>query len=386
MMRRFHISLFLFLSSFCLSASDAKVLSIFNFENRGEQEELFWISQALRDGLSSRLSGELNIVEREDLDAVLREQKLALSGITSEASSFEIGNLLNATDLVQGSYFTVGERLRINLKIIDSSTGLLLYSDSKEGTVSGYFDLEASLAVSVGEYYGIQAEDTGLTNSQDALRLYYKGLLLLETEEYSRAIDEFRQALSEDPYFQNPRDSLADSYRFLKDFRNARYQRELNVLYQRLSNLLKMAEEKPFQSWGDKLSHKLKAGEDTTELTVQLKNNPEFSWGSSRAEVLWHAQGVMLEIADYAVEYFGDEDESLRMQDGVINISLNAKQELSEDPFLPELIYMELMAWYHRKEWNSVRAICESLMYGWPDYRMMWAIEDFYEIALEEQK
>ena len=57
----------------------------------------------------------------------------------------------------------------------------------------------------------------------------------------------------------------------------------------------------------------------------------------------------MGEIADYATEYFDDPDEARRMYDGMI-------------------------------------ALCEALMYGWPEYRMMWAVEDFYLDALEEEE
>jgi len=34
--------------------------------------------------------------------------------------------------------------------------------------------------------------------------------------------------------------------------------------------------------------------------------------------------------------------------------------------------------------WDRVKEQCEELMLDYPDYRMMWAVEDFYEDALEK--
>ena len=47
---------------------------------------------------------------------------------------------------------------------------------------------------------------------------------------------------------------------------------------------------------------------------------------------------------------------------------------------------MELFGMREGGDWNKLKASCERIMTQWPDYRMMWAIEDMYEKALEELK
>lgn len=364
-----------------------KVVSVLHFNNTTGRQEDQWMARAFADGLNARLSSSgLTLVEREDLESVLKVQKLGLAGITEESTALELGKILNAENLVRGSYVVLDGRLRVDVKITDTEKGEILFTVSKEASLSEYFDVEASLALALGEYYGIETESRGISTSRDALRLYYKGLISLDTESYDQAADDFKAALALDPEFQAPRDSLEDSYRFLKDFRKARYQRELNVLYRRLNTLLKRASEDPFVSWADQLTTLVMDGVDINKVTVITKDQPELTWGNTKAEVLWHAQNVMLEIADYAGEYFNDQDEVTRMLEMSIAVSRKAQIEMTDDPFLPELIYQELLARFYTEDWETMITLCETLMFGWPDYRMMWAIEDFYETALEEKE
>ncbi|MDC7232613.1 MAG: CsgG/HfaB family protein [Spirochaetales bacterium] len=362
-----------------------RVLTVFHFVNTRASEEDQWMSRAFADGLNTRLaSSGITLVEREDLEKVLKEQKLGLAGITDDSTALELGKILNATDLVQGSYIVLDGRIKADVRVTDSEKGEILFAVSKEATLAEYFDLESSLALSLGGYYGFAPGDKGVSSSRDALRLYYKGLVSLDEQAYERASDAFTAALALDPEFLAPRDSLEDSYRFLKEFRKARYQREVNVLYRRLKNLLDRAYAEPFVNWADQLTEAAMAGHNVTVITNMAQENPEMTWGTTKAEVLWHAQNVMLEIADYSLEHFDDEEEASRMFDRVIAVSRTAQVEMKDDPFLPELIYQELLTRYYMDDWDTMITLCETLMFGWPDYRMMWAIEDFYETAVEE--
>ena len=366
-------------------AGAERVLTVFHFTNTTGSEEDQWMSRAFADGLNSRLSSAgLILVERVDLEEVLKQQKLSLSGLTDEGTALELGKILNATDLIRGSYLVLDGRLRGDLKVTDSETGEILFSFSRETSPDGYFNLEEAMAAALGGFYSVETGTKGVSESREALRLYYKGLLSLDSDAYDQAVQEFQASLEQDPLFQAPRESLEESYRFLRDFRRARYQREMNTHYRRLANLFDMASQEPFQSWGDRVTAIASAGGDVSELTERIKDEPELTWGSTRAEVLWHAQTVMLDIARYAVEYFEDGDEAFRMQEQVIAVSRSAVLDMPEDPFLPELIYQELLALYYRRDWTAVKELCETLMLGWPDFRMMWAVEDFYERSLEE--
>ena len=361
------------------------VISVLHFINTASEDESQWMSRAFSDGLTARLtSPELIIVEREDLEAVLKEQKLALSGLTDEQDALELGKILNVHQLIRGSYTLRNGILDVNCKVTDTESGEILFSLKKSAESEAYNDIEAALAADLAEFYGVPDTGKGISRSREALRLYYQGLLSLDLAEYEKAAADFREALILDPDFLRPRESLEDSYRFLKEFRKARYQRELNQLYRRLANLIAQAETEPFKSWGDLVTERVQRGADYSDLSKRLETEPELSWSSTKAQALWHAQTVMWEIASKAKEYFENSAEAFRMYEGMIAVSARSRIEMADDPFLPEIIYQELLAWRMLDDTPQVIELCEILMFGWPDYRMMWAVEDFYEDALED--
>ncbi len=64
------------------------------------------------------------LVNRSDLDKVIYEQKLKLSGIVDDRDmSMTVGRLVGADYLLTGSYVYLGEDLIINMKLINSQTG-----------------------------------------------------------------------------------------------------------------------------------------------------------------------------------------------------------------------------------------------------------------------
>jgi hypothetical protein len=43
-----------------------------------------------------------------------------------------------------------------------------------------------------------------------------------------------------------------------------------------------------------------------------------------------------------------------------------------------------VLALSYFQDWTKLMAACEYLMQNYPDYRMMWAIEDFYQRSIEK--
>lgn len=99
-----------------LQAED--VLSILYFDNLTESEEYAWISKGLADSLISILAdiSGVRVVERANIDEIIKVQKLALSGLMDENTMLEIGQLVNANILVTGSYTVINDQLQVNIK------------------------------------------------------------------------------------------------------------------------------------------------------------------------------------------------------------------------------------------------------------------------------
>ena len=65
----------------------------------------------------------LELVEREDMDSVLKEQKLALSGLLENTrNALAVGELLRAHYLLKGEYVFLGSDVLLTVKIVDVET------------------------------------------------------------------------------------------------------------------------------------------------------------------------------------------------------------------------------------------------------------------------
>ncbi|MBN2583963.1 MAG: hypothetical protein JXL80_12930 [Planctomycetes bacterium] len=91
-------------------------------EDPAEQKET---SEILATIVGDRLSAmdEVVAVERIEIEKVLKEQTLNLSGLIDENNRVKIGKLLGAQFLLWGRGFKVGEQLYVTTKVINVETG-----------------------------------------------------------------------------------------------------------------------------------------------------------------------------------------------------------------------------------------------------------------------
>lgn len=74
-----------------------------------------------------------DIVEREELQAVLKELKLGQEKAFDAATVAKVGKLLGARQLILGSYLSLFEKLRIDARLVDVETGTILSTASGTG-------------------------------------------------------------------------------------------------------------------------------------------------------------------------------------------------------------------------------------------------------------
>ena len=114
-----------FLTTLTVAQDSSKTnIAVLDLEPRGglSAEEVMSISDRLRGELIN--TGLYTVVERGQMDDILKEQGFQRSGACSEASCIvEVGQLLAVYKMVGGSIGKVGKAYSINLKIIDVATG-----------------------------------------------------------------------------------------------------------------------------------------------------------------------------------------------------------------------------------------------------------------------
>jgi serine/threonine protein kinase len=119
-----------------LRVSGKPRLAVLYFENNSADARSL---TALEKGLCAMMigdltaSGDYQVVERERIEAVLRELKLSHEVGFDQATAARVGRLLGAQQLVLGSYFELLEHFRIDARIVDVETGVTLAASGVEG-------------------------------------------------------------------------------------------------------------------------------------------------------------------------------------------------------------------------------------------------------------
>lgn len=100
-------------------------LVIADFQNNSEGFDLDYWEKTIPNYLTSELSksDRIIIVERNRLDKVLEEQALVMSGVLDSANVKEVGKLLNAQFIIQGTINKSNGNIRIDANIIKVKTG-----------------------------------------------------------------------------------------------------------------------------------------------------------------------------------------------------------------------------------------------------------------------
>src|SRR5262245_3801228 len=163
-----------------------------------------YLSDGITESLITRLSktGDLKVISRG-------------SAFTFKDKSLdpkEAGRLLNVSALLEGSLIRSGERLRVNVRLVSTADGEVLWAgDSNDRQIAEIFEIQDEIAASVSSRLGLQT--TGQNRQQlarrytanpDAYQNYLKGRYFLnqrKPEAILKSTAAFQRAIELDPNY-----------------------------------------------------------------------------------------------------------------------------------------------------------------------------------------
>jgi TolB-like protein len=100
-------------------------LAIADFDNNSNEFYLDNWEKMIPDYLKSELASckKMILVERQNLESVLKEQALGMTGLIDSSTAQKVGDLLGAQFIISGTVSKPGDWYRIDAKIIRVSTG-----------------------------------------------------------------------------------------------------------------------------------------------------------------------------------------------------------------------------------------------------------------------
>ena len=73
--------------------------------------------------LALNKNGKYRVVERKSLQLALNEQNIGSTNLASESTRLRLGRIVGARWMIFGGYFAAGDKMRVDLRIVEVETG-----------------------------------------------------------------------------------------------------------------------------------------------------------------------------------------------------------------------------------------------------------------------
>lgn len=124
-----------------------KVIAISYFDNTTANSKYNSLSKGIADMLITDLSKvrDIDIVEREKLEQLIKEIKLGQSKYFDQSTAQKLGKGLGAASILTGAFYVLDGTIRIDARLINVETGKVMAADEVTGKTSDFFGLHKQL-------------------------------------------------------------------------------------------------------------------------------------------------------------------------------------------------------------------------------------------------
>lgn len=203
-------------STLSRTPSEPNTVAVMPFHYAGTDTSLAPLGRGLTQLVVNDLArvARLKLLERERVQALTDELKLADEGRVDPATAARSGRLLRADQVVQG---TLGDAasvndLRLDANVVNTTTSQVTATGSATDQLQQLFDAEKDVVLQLLQRMGITltpAEQQSIqqkpTRNLQAFLAFSRGLVAEDNGNYSAASGFFNSAASQDPGFQAAR-------------------------------------------------------------------------------------------------------------------------------------------------------------------------------------
>jgi TolB-like protein len=191
-------------------AADMRV-AVMEFTSATKDADLASLGKGLQSMVTTDLANvqAIKVVERERLKDVQGELKLSHGQGFDKATAAKIGKLVGATHLFVGSYTVVGERMRLDGRLITIASGTVVLAEQIAGDKALFFELEQQLVQKVIALLGVKVqpkEKAALARAHtadfQAFRKFSDGLQAFDDGRVEAAIKALNEATAIDKDFK----------------------------------------------------------------------------------------------------------------------------------------------------------------------------------------
>jgi TolB-like protein len=192
-----------------------KTMAVLPFENNSvtDPDRFAPLSKGLSAMLITDLknsSTSLQLIERDKIQALLKEIALSQSGIVDESTAVKAGKILGAQSIVFGSYMVLGNQVRMDARIIKVETSEVVMAESIVGDSGGLMNLAMELAGKIARSMKVAFKPPRVKSEGDINAAIYfsKGLDALDRGDKKEAKKMFSKSIELDPAYKAQVDNV----------------------------------------------------------------------------------------------------------------------------------------------------------------------------------
>jgi len=188
-----------------------KRVAIVDFDISNTNKKYDGLGKAMADMLITDMKNNVSsskavFIERNQINKVLKEQKFQRGTNVDKKSTVAFGKVLGVNYLLTGSIFVLDEMCSIDSKLIDASTGEIVYAESVDGSLSNWLQLKSKLGTQLSQKLAIpiqkyKIEETA-SISENVLTNYSLAVEATDNNNFDEAQKLLKEIKTEDANFE----------------------------------------------------------------------------------------------------------------------------------------------------------------------------------------
>jgi len=185
-------------------------LAILGFENKTGDTELDWLQAGLPEILLTDLaqSGSSNLISRNRVLDCLGDMT-DITEVQMHQECVKAAKSLGATRVLAGSFYKMGDRIRIDARLEDVETGQIIMGEKVIGddpfTLVDSLTSKIASSLDMADISGQETDVASLTSSSpEAYKQYILGMEKYSLSRYDESLEYFRKAVELDSTFALP--------------------------------------------------------------------------------------------------------------------------------------------------------------------------------------
>ena len=209
-----------------VNSAPERSIAVLPFANRSSREDDIYFVDGMHDDILTQLA------KVDALTVTSRTSVEPFRDPTQQGGIREIAGVLGVRNILEGGVQRSGDRIRINVQLIDVTSDGHLWAETyeRELTASNLFSVQGEIAAAVAKALraALAPDEESALGEAPTESLAAYDLYLLGRHHWNQrteasiqlARDYFEQAIAEDPEFVPALSGLADSYMLLVDYGN----------------------------------------------------------------------------------------------------------------------------------------------------------------------